>query len=112
MHEEQRGLRLPFSAKAEVFVENSATGIPSRVTELSLRGCRLEMSGSFAEHQRVIVKVFHSGEYVEAPSTVIYANASGVGLLFGDVKPLFREVLQKWVLSELDKQTEAERPKS
>ena len=90
MHEEQRGLRLPFSARAEVFAENTAKAIPVRVMELSLRGCRLEMSGSFAEHQRVILKVFHAGEHVDAPSTVIYANASGVGLLFGVVKQHFR----------------------
>ena len=103
MHEEQRGLRFPFNAAAEIFVANSPQGVPARVTELSLRGCRIETSGSLIEQQNVRVKVFSSGESFEAPATVIYVKPSGVGLVFGEMKPDSRAVLQKWVLAELDK---------
>lgn len=108
VHEELRGLRFPFNASAEVFVENSPANIPARVTELSLRGCRLKMSGTLSEQQSIQVKVFNSGEYFEAPATVIYVKPSGIGLLFGDIQPHFREVLQKWILTELDSQAKPE----
>jgi hypothetical protein len=39
------------------------------------------------------------GEYFEANATVAYANAAlGLGLVFRDVKPVFRTVLRKWLL--------------
>ncbi|HMD41081.1 MAG TPA: PilZ domain-containing protein [Candidatus Acidoferrum sp.] len=110
MHDELRGLRFPFDARAEVSVDNSPEKLPARVAELSLRGCRLEMSGTLAERLSVQVRVFNSGETFEAPATIIYVKPSGVGLMFGDIKPHFREVLQNWILAEVDKQAEGEPP--
>jgi hypothetical protein len=109
MKDELRGLRFPFSASAEVFPEGWSKGIPARVTQLSLRGCGLEMSGTLVERQNIQVRIFNAGEYFEAPATVIYVKPSGVGVMFGDVKQNLRDLLQKWVLAELDKQTESER---
>jgi hypothetical protein len=107
MHKEQRGLRFPFSAAPEVLVESSGTGIPARVTELSLRGCLLEVFGSFAQEQQLFLKMFHSDEYFEAPTRVIYVTPSGVGVLFNEVNPHFRDVLQKWILAALVSQGES-----
>jgi PilZ domain len=106
MHKDQRGLRFSFSADAEVRVEGAPASSPGRVTEFSLQGCFLEIAGSFAEQQRLHVKVFHSGEYFESPADVLYVRPSGVGLAFANTKPLFRGVLQKWILSALDRQSE------
>jgi hypothetical protein len=110
MHDELRGLRFPFNARAEVSVPNSAEKLPARVTELSLRGCRLEMSGTLAERLSLQLKIFNSGEYFEAPATIIYVKPSGVGVMFGDIGRPSREVLQKWILAEVDKQAEGTLP--
>lgn len=110
MHNEPRGLRFSFDARAEVTFANSPEKLPARVTELSLRGCRLEMSAGLAERQTIQLKIFNSGEYFEAPATIIYVKPSGVGVMFGEVRPPFREVLQKWMLAEVDKQAEGTRP--
>jgi len=107
MSEERRGLRLPFDGVAEVFLESSpGAGIAARVTELSLRGCFLEISGSFKEQQRVQVKIFASGAFFEAPADIIYVRPNGIGVTFDDIKPHLRSVLQKWILKALDGQTE------
>jgi hypothetical protein len=112
MDQEHRGLRFAFSASAEIAPESSPTAfVSSRVTELSLRGCFLETSASFELQRPVLVKIFHSGEYFEAPASVLYVKPSGLGLVFREVKPHFRAVLQKWVLAALDKQPDA-RPTS
>lgn len=108
MDQEHRGLRFPFSASAEIAPESSPTAIvPARVTELSLRGCFLETSAAFEMKRPVLVKIHNSGEYFEAAASVLYVKPSGVGLVYREVKPHFRAVLQRWILAALDKQSGA-----
>jgi hypothetical protein len=105
MDEERRGLRFAFSASAEIGLANLPTvSASARVTELSLRGCFLETSASFEIQRPVLVKINYGGEYFEAEASVLYVRPAGIGLVFGEVKPEFRAVLQKWVLSTMDSQ--------
>ena len=108
--EARRGLRFPFKADAEVVPESPSQSVPARVTELSFRGCFLEISAALKKQQRVHVKIFHSDEYFEASEEVIYVRPAGVGLVFGDIQPHFRSVLQTWILSALDNQAKSKRP--
>jgi hypothetical protein len=103
MNQEQRGLRFAFEARAEVVVEGSADKIPARVMELSFRGCFLETTRLSSEGQRVQVRIFYEEQFFEASAKVIYVRATGVGLVFGDMKPHCRNVLQTWILAALDK---------
>jgi PilZ domain len=107
--EDRRGLRFPFGADAEVVLEGSPESIPARATELSFRGCFLEISAALREQQRVHVKIFHADEYFEALAEVIYVRPGGAGLVFGNTEPHFRSVLQAWILSELDHQGKSKR---
>jgi hypothetical protein len=108
MDQEHRGLRFAFSASAEIAPESSPTAfVPGRVTELSLRGCFLETSASFEMQRPILLKIYNSGEYFEAPASVLYVKPSGLGLVFREIKPHLRAVLQKWVLTALDNQTDA-----
>jgi hypothetical protein len=105
MNQECRGLRFAFIAGAEVALETSPTVfVPARVTEISLRGCLLETSASFEMQRPVLLRIHDSGEYFEAKASVLYVKPSGTGLVFGEIKPHFRAVLQKWVLTALDNQ--------
>ena len=108
--EDKRGLRFPFKADAEVVLPNHSDKIPARVAELSFRGCFLEISAALREKQRVRVKIFHSDEFFEAPAEVIYVRPTGVGLVFGNMEPPFRKVLQAWTLTALDVQAKSKRP--
>src|SRR5580704_11752263 len=106
--QEHRGLRFRFGASAEIAPESSPTAfVPARVTELSLRGCFLESDASFELQHPVLLKIQHAEEYFEADASVLYVKPSGMGLLFREIKPHFRAVLQKWVLSALDDQSGA-----
>ena len=108
MDQEHRGLRFAFSASAEIAPESSPTAlVTARVTELSLRGCFLETSASFEMQLPVLLKIQHSGEYFEAEASVLYVKPSGMGLVFREIKPEFRAILQKWVLTALDHQPNA-----
>ena len=108
MDQEHRGLRFAFSGGAEVALRSSPTAfVPARVTELSLRGCFLETSASFELQRPVLLKIHDSDEYFEAEASVLYVKPSGMGLVFREIKPQFRAVLQKWVLAALDAQQDA-----
>jgi hypothetical protein len=105
VEQERRGLRFAFSAGAEIAPASSPTAlVPGRVTELSLQGCFLETSASFEMQRPVVVKIHDSGEYFETKASVLYISPLGIGLVFQDLKPHFRAVLQKWVLTALDNQ--------
>ena len=101
--QDSRGLRFPFDARTEVILENSTDNLTGRVTELSFRGCFVELASKLTEKQRVLLKIHHSEEFFEAPAEVIYVRPNGAGLVFGDMKPLFRQILQGWILSAMDK---------
>jgi hypothetical protein len=72
--------------------------------ELSLRGCFVETSASFELQHPVLLRIHHSEEHFEAEASVLYVKPTGMGLVFRQIKPQFRDVLQKWVLSALDDQ--------
>ena len=109
MSRECRGLRFSIDAQAEIAPETSPkTVVPGRVTELSLQGCFLETSASFELKRHVLLRVHDNGESFEAEAVVLYHRPSGLGLVFREVKPRHREVLQNWILKALDRQLEAQ----
>lgn len=108
MKREQRGLRFLFNARAEVSVENSTDKITTRVMELSLRGCLLETSSLPGESHCLRIKIWHADQFFEASAQVLYVRATGVGVVFGDMKPHSRSVLQAWILAALDNQVKLE----
>ncbi|HXH66748.1 MAG TPA: PilZ domain-containing protein [Candidatus Limnocylindrales bacterium] len=109
MSRECRGLRFSFDAHAEIAPETSPKAVaPGRVTELSLQGCFLETSALFELKRHVLLKVHDNGESFEAEAVVLYHRPSGLGLVFREVKPRHREVLQNWILKALDRQLEAQ----
>jgi hypothetical protein len=108
MENERRGLRFPFSANGEIVVESSRNAMPARVMELSLRGCFLEVSSALTVGQHLRVRIWHANEFFEALAEVLYVRATGVGLVFNDMKPHSRKLLMAWVLGALDSQVKLE----
>jgi len=113
MKQERRGLRFLFDARAEVAPEGSPSKtVVARVTELSLNGRFIQTSAPFDVDALVLVKIFHEGAYFEAKARVAHVQAaSGMGVMFREVKPFCQSVLQKWILSAMRSQTsESEMP--
>jgi len=109
MNRECRGLRFSFNADAEIAPESSPKAtLPARVTELSLQGCFLETSASLELQRQVLLKIHDAGESFEAEAVILYTRPSGLGLIFREVKPRYRDVLQNWILKALDRQLEAQ----
>lgn len=96
--ERRRVPRFPFIASAEVVEETSGAKMKVRVSELSLYGCYLDTINSLPMGSRVQVKIVTDAESFEAPATIIYAQPNfGMGLAFGEIKPPYLAILQKWL---------------
>jgi len=72
--------------------------IASRVSELSLNGCYLDMMNPFPKGTLVLVKIAAGDEFFEAKSEVVYAQHNmGAGVGFLKVGPDSQAVLERWL---------------
>jgi len=99
----RRAPRYPFIATAELIEEQADVRIASRVSELSLYGCYLDMMNPFPEGTRVKLKVYSGNLYFETKAQVIYVHMNiGAGIRFDHILPEHQKVLDQW-LEELSK---------
>ncbi|MBV9886732.1 MAG: hypothetical protein JO119_09320 [Acidobacteria bacterium] len=97
---EQRVPRYPFSAPAEVVVEESGAKIVARVTELSLQDVIWTPAPLSAETP-ILLKIYGS-EYFEADAMVIYAHpVLGMGIAFRHVNLACQGALHRWLLAAM-----------
>jgi hypothetical protein len=99
--EQRNTARVRFSASAELIRADIVES--TFVTEISLRGCYVELATPLPRGTLVTVRIFAGGEFFEAIAMVLYSRATlGMGLGFREVKPEFQIVLRKWVRQALD----------
>jgi hypothetical protein len=96
--ERRRSPRYSFIASAELIETNSDVRIASRVSELSLHGCYLDMINPFPINTPVLVKISAGEDFFQAHATVVYAHLNmGAGLRFETVAPSDQAILERWV---------------
>lgn len=106
--ERRRSPRYPFIATAELVEQVSEARMVSRVSELALHGCYLDMMNPFPKDTRVLVKIFTDQQTFEALGTVAYSQHNmGMGVKFDEVKPHFAAVLDQWLLKAMGAKKEA-----
>ena len=102
--ERRRTPRYPFIASAELIEQASDVRIASRVSELSLYGCYLDMMNPFPVATLVLVKISAGDMHFQAKSKIIYSQPNmGAGVGFLEVEPKYQPVLEQW-LSEAAKE--------
>ena len=100
MSEEQRrrNPRYAFIANAELFEPATRMRIATRVSELSMQGCYLDMLNPFPEDTVALVRISADDKVFETKVRVVYAHSNlGVGLVFLDPDPKNVEVLNSWI---------------
>jgi hypothetical protein len=96
--EKRRSPRYSFIASAELIEEKAEVRIASRVSELSLNGCYLDMMNPFPTGTMVLVKIAAGDAYFEAKSKIIYSQPNmGAGVSFLEVAPASKVVLERWL---------------
>lgn len=72
--------------------------IATRVSELSVQGCYLDMLNPFPEDTVALVKISVGKSVFETKVRVVYAHSNlGVGLVFLDLDAKNIEVLNSWI---------------
>ena len=96
--ERRRTPRYPFIASAELIEEKADVRIASRVSELSLHGCYLDMMNPFPTGTMVLVKIAAGDAFFEAKSKIVYSQPNiGAGVGFLQIEPASKDVLERWL---------------
>jgi hypothetical protein len=95
----RRTPRFPFIAIAEITDTLSGGQLSSRVAELSLNGCYVDMLNTLPTGSDVAIKIFSESECFVATAKVIYMHPNlGMGLAFQEVSLKSGAILQQWLL--------------
>jgi hypothetical protein len=96
--EKRRSPRYSFIASAELIEEHADVRIATRVSELSLHGCYLDMMNPFPVDTIVLLKIFAGEAAFKSKAKVIYSQPNmGSGMAFIDVEPDSLAVLEHWL---------------
>jgi hypothetical protein len=96
--EKRRTPRYTFIASAELIEERTDVRIATRVSELSLYGCYLDMMNPFPVGTLVLVKISAGDAYFQAKAKIIYAQPNmGAGVSFLEVDSQYQPALERWL---------------
>ncbi len=96
--EQRRTPRYTFIASAELIEQKTDVRIATRVSELSLHGCYLDMMNPFPQDTFVLVKIFAGEDFFHARAKIIYVQPNlGCGLSFLEVETQPLAVLGRWL---------------
>ena len=96
--EQRRTPRFTFIASAELIEQKTEVRIATRVSELSLHGCYLDMMNPFPQDTLVLVKIFAGEDFFHAKAKIVYVQPNlGCGVSFLEVEPPALAVLGRWL---------------
>ena len=100
MSDEQRrrNPRYAFIASAELLEPQTEVRIATRVSELSVHGCYMDMLNPFPVDTPVLVKISAGNAEFQSKARVIYAHPNfGAGVAFLEPQAQYLEVLEGWI---------------
>lgn len=104
INDRRRTPRYGFVANAELAQEGTQLRVVSRVSELGLHGCYLNMMDPFPTGTRVLLKILVGDMAFESKGRVVYHTPNdGAGVAFLEVEPKNEYILKQW-LDEAAKQ--------
>jgi PilZ domain len=107
--ERRRGPRYPFIASAELIEQKADVRIASRVSELSMHGCYLDMMNPFPQGTMVLVKISAGEDFFQSKGKIVYSQMNmGAGVGFLETDKSSQIVLERW-LDEAKKETEKQK---
>jgi len=96
--ERRRSARRIFIASAELYEEKSDVRVASRVSELSLHGCYLDMMNPFPPGTIILLKIFCGEMTFQCKARVIYSTSNmGAGVSFLDLEPKYEYMVKRWM---------------
>jgi PilZ domain len=97
-NQRRRSPRYSFAGTAEITADNSNASATATVSELSLRGCRLDLKNPFPLSTPITVKIRAGGELFQSKGRIIYQQPGiSAGVTFLTIEPQSRAVLRRWL---------------
>jgi hypothetical protein len=97
-NQHRRSPRYSFAATAEITADDPNASATATVSELSLRGCRLDLKNPLPLHVPVTLKISAAGELFQSKGRIIYLQPGiSACVTFLAVEPQSRAVLQRWL---------------
>jgi hypothetical protein len=97
-NERRRTPRYSFNGTAEIIADSPNASATAIVSQLSLRGCRLDMKNSFPVNVPITVKISAGGELFQSKGRIIYLQPGTCACVtFLAIEPQSRAVLQRWL---------------
>ncbi len=100
---ERRGdLRCSFIAPAELIDVRAGVRIQARTSDLSLKGCYIDTLNPFPVGTSVRLRIYQGNELLDVQANVSSQHpGSGMGLVFRDLAPAYRSILECWLCESL-----------
>ena len=96
--ERRRGPRYPFIASAELIEQKADVRIASRVSELSMNGCYLDMMNPFPQGTLVLVKISAGEDFFQSKGKIVYSQMNmGAGVGFLEIDNASKAILERWM---------------
>jgi hypothetical protein len=96
--ERRHAPRYPFIAEAEVTEISSDTKLVAKTSDVSIRGCFLDMLNPSPQGTDVRVTVSHKGATFTALGSVVFVLPNmGMGVVFTSIDPDQQPILQRWI---------------
>ena len=96
--ERRRASRYFFPAEAELVEQQSGVRVTSRVGDLSLHGCYLDMMNPFPAETMVTLKITAGQETFQSNSKIVYAVPNvGAGAAFLNLESKDQALLERWL---------------
>jgi PilZ domain len=96
--ERRRTPRYVFFASAELYEEKSEVRLSSRVSELSLNGCYLDMMNPFPVNTMILLKIWAEEMLFATKGKIIYSQPNmGAGVVFLETEPKYMPILEHWL---------------
>ena len=98
MDERRRTKRYFFSAQAEVQEPINHVRVNTRVSDLSLTGCYLDMMNPFPPGTVVKLRITSGAETLQTSGRIVYSTPNvGSGAEFADIPSSERALLERWL---------------
>ena len=94
----RRTPRYSFAATAELTADSPSASATATVSELSLRGCRLQMTSAFPLNVPINLRISAAGQLFQSKAKIIYFQPGvGAGVAFVAMEQQARDVLRRWL---------------
>lgn len=101
-YERRQSTRFPLAAAAEIIDVRTNSHLNALTLDLSVVSCHVDVPSFFPVGTQVRVHIVHNEQMFTAFEAVAHGHPrTGMGIRFTEIAPDQREILEKWIATEM-----------